>query len=142
MSAAWCGPTICSEGRARMRTWANTHPSGASSPGIPSGLLRSPSPIPREDRPRIAVGPPTAEEMMFRNYGEYWRIAYKGKTLSVRNTKGLVYIGYLLQRPEESVAVYELSRLTESDSLDATGDDVEEQSEAMERARKAVTNRI
>jgi len=107
------------------------------------GVTQSVPPIPRDDPKRIAVPPPSAEETMFRHYGEYWRIVYSGKSLSFGSTKGLFYIGYLLHHPEERVHSCELVKLTENASAsESLGNGFDDGDATMERVRKAVTNRI
>lgn len=82
-------------------------------------------------------------ETMFRNHGEFWRVVYQGKSLTIGTTKGLVYIGYLLHHPDERIHCYDLSRLTESVTASANLDNgFDDRDPAMERVRKAVTNRI
>ena len=51
---------------------------------------------------------PAAGGNIFRREGEYWTIAYAGPVSRLRDTAGLRYLAYLLQRPGEKVAAVEL----------------------------------
>jgi hypothetical protein len=48
-----------------------------------------------------AVGA-TEKANIFHREGEYWTVAYEGKIIRLKDTKGLRYIAYLLQHPERS----------------------------------------
>jgi len=48
---------------------------------------------------------------VFRREGEYWTMAYGGLTCRVRDTKGLTYVAFLLQRPGELFHVSEIVRV-------------------------------
>jgi len=45
---------------------------------------------------------------VFRREGDYWTITHNGKTLRLRNIKGLAYIAYLLGHPGERVHVFDM----------------------------------
>lgn len=45
---------------------------------------------------------------MFRSLGDYWTIVHEGKTLQLRDTRGLRYIRFVLERPETKVPVLDL----------------------------------
>jgi hypothetical protein len=47
---------------------------------------------------------------VFRLEGEYWTIAYDGAVYRLRDTAGLRYLAYLLQRPSKKVAAVELAQ--------------------------------
>jgi non-specific serine/threonine protein kinase len=49
----------------------------------------------------------------FRCEGEYWTLAFAGRVCRLRDAKGLHHIAYLLQRPNEQVAVVELLQALE-----------------------------
>jgi hypothetical protein len=67
--------------------------------------------------------------------GDYWTIAYAGTVVRIRHGKGFDYLARLLRAPGR---VFHVSELTAADGASArrrSGVD-------LERARKAVTNRI
>jgi hypothetical protein len=70
----------------------------------------------------------------FMRQGEYWTLAYGGRMILLRDSKGLNYLAALLGRPGEKVSVAAL--IAERDN-GASCDDA-----ALERARSAVTKRI
>ncbi len=73
---------------------------------------------------------------VFRREGDYWTIAYDAAVVRLKDAKGLRYLEPLLRRPGRSFHVAELIRV-------AGCPDVKDGSaETVERARKAVTNRI
>ena len=79
---------------------------------------------------------------VFRREGDYWTIAYDAVVVRLKDAKGLRYIGPLLRHPGRSFHVAELIRLG-GDCPDGRRPATEDGSgEAVERARKAVTNRI
>jgi len=45
---------------------------------------------------------------VFRREGEFWMLACRGKTLRLRNVKGLSYIAFLLAHPGERIHVHDL----------------------------------
>ncbi|HUA34455.1 MAG TPA: AAA family ATPase [Candidatus Binataceae bacterium] len=61
---------------------------------------------------------PAADEAEFRREGDYWTIAFGGKTLRFRDTKGFHYIAYLLARPGEDLRALDLVLLVGGDSPD------------------------
>jgi hypothetical protein len=120
-----------------MRTWSNTHHA-----------------VPLKPRPTVPtvvrsfVTPPP-DEAFFRNEGEYWRILYKGKSVSLRASKGVFYLAHLLRHPEEHVHSHMLAQITEANGAatstsppESSSGNEEGADPAMERVRKAVTNRI
>jgi len=54
---------------------------------------------------RMGVG---RRRELFQCEGDYWTIAFDGRTVRLRNAKGLEYLATLLARPGERVAVMEL----------------------------------
>jgi hypothetical protein len=52
--------------------------------------------------------PPSGEEAVFRNEGEFWTIAYRGQMFRLRDVKGLRYIASLLATPGREIHVLEL----------------------------------
>jgi len=78
---------------------------------------------------------------VFRREGDYWTIAYDAAMVRLRDAKGLRYIEPLLRHPGRSFHVTELISVTAGPDgrRPATDDGA---TEAVERARKAVTNRI
>ena len=78
---------------------------------------------------------------VFRREGDYWTIAYDAAMVRLRDAKGLRYLEPLLRHPGRSFHVAELIRVTARP--DGRRPVVEDgTAEAVERARKAVTNRI
>jgi hypothetical protein len=59
-----------------------------------------------QDRPRID-GP---RRNGFCREGEYWTISYEGKTMRLKDAKGLRYISYMLERPGKEIHVLQLQR--------------------------------
>lgn len=78
---------------------------------------------------------------VFRLEGDYWTIAYDAAVVRLKDAKGLRYLEPLLRQPGQSFHVAELTRVAASpDGRRPAGEDGTAQ--AVERARKAVTNRI
>src|ERR1700686_2824588 len=48
------------------------------------------------------------EQAIFRKEGEYWAIGYNGKSLRLKDTKGLGYIAHLLRHPAAEFHVLDL----------------------------------
>src|SRR6185503_18435354 len=44
----------------------------------------------------------------FRKQGQFWIICFEGKTIIVKNSKGIVYIAHLLQNPRKLVLTADL----------------------------------
>jgi hypothetical protein len=78
---------------------------------------------------------------VFRREGEYWTIAYDAAVVRLRDAKGLRYLEPLLRHPARSFHVAELIRVTARPDLHRAAAE-DGSAEAVERARKAVTNRI
>ena len=78
--------------------------------------LRAP-PTPIESRPQTAAddAKPAGEEVIFRNEGEFWTIAYLDRSFRLRDMRGLHYIVYLLSHPGERFHVRELAAIVEGD---------------------------
>ena len=92
--------------------------------------------MPSRDSIRDGVDPAP----IFRREGDYWTIAYDSAVMRLRDARGLRYLEALLRHPGRSFHVVELVRLaTHANGQPPTPDD---RSAAVERARKAVTNRI
>jgi tetratricopeptide (TPR) repeat protein len=70
---------------------------------IPDLLERVP--FPREARPSPE---PAADDTVFRLEGDFWTIAFEGRTFRLRDVKGLGYIATLLASPGREVHVLEL----------------------------------
>jgi hypothetical protein len=78
---------------------------------------------------------------VFRREGDYWTIAYDAAVVRLKDAKGLRYLELLLRQPGRSFHVAELIHVAAG--LDGRRPAAEDGSaEAVERARKAVTNRI
>ena len=78
---------------------------------------------------------------VFRREGDYWTIAYDAAVVRLKDARGLRYLEPFLRQPGQSFHVTELIRLATCLHWlrPAPGDGA---AEAVERARKAVTNRI
>jgi len=78
---------------------------------------------------------------VFRREGDYWTIAYDAAVVRLKDARGLRYLEPLLRQPGQSFHVTELIRLATCSRgfQPGPGDGA---AEAVERARKAVTNRI
>ena len=78
---------------------------------------------------------------VLRREGDYWTIAYDAAVVRLKDAKGLRYLEPLLRHPGRSFHVAELIRVAASPGgrRPAAEDGT---AEAVERARKAVTNRI
>jgi hypothetical protein len=73
--------------------------------------------------------------------GDYWTIAYDAAVVRIKDAKGLRYLEPLLRQPGQFFHVAQLIRVAASpDGQRPAGEDGS--AEAVERARKAVTNRI
>lgn len=97
---------------------------------------------PRGDQAASASG------NVFRRDGRHWEISFEGRSVRLRNIKGLGYVAELLRNPGERVHVAMLFRGGEvgfASALpalgQAAGSEVIEP-ENRERMRKAVTNRM
>jgi hypothetical protein len=78
---------------------------------------------------------------VFRREGEYWTIAYGAVVVRLRDARGLRYLEPLLHHPGRSFHVAELIRAAAGpDGRRPAAEDGS--AEAVERARKAVTNRV
>ena len=78
---------------------------------------------------------------VFRREGDYWTIAYDAAVVRLRDTKGLRYLEPLLQHPGRSFHVTELICVIANPDGHRPGEE-DASAEVVERARKAVTNRI
>jgi hypothetical protein len=78
---------------------------------------------------------------VFRREGDYWTIAYDAAVVRLRDAKGLRYLESLLRHPGRSFHVAELMGVAaRPDACRMAAEDATP--EALERARKAVSNRI
>jgi eukaryotic-like serine/threonine-protein kinase len=79
------------------------------------GVLRRAAalaPVPEPSRPRVGG------EARLTREGEFWTIAYGGKTMRLRDVKGLRYIAFLLAAPGMDVHVLELVAAAEGSPSD------------------------
>lgn len=91
-------------------------------------------PSQRSNRDRLGRTP------VFRREGDYWTIAYDTAVVRLKDAKGLRYLEPLLRHPGRSFHVAELIRVTAyAEPPPAVEGGT---AEAIERTRKAVTNRI
>ena len=63
------------------------------------------------------------EENVFFQMGRYWVVKYKGKPTTLRDRKGLQYIGYLLKHPGEQFWVVELTSVFEKNQPDTISEE-------------------
>ncbi len=78
---------------------------------------------------------------VLRRDGDYWTIAYDAVVVRLKDAKGLRYLEPLVRQPGQFFHVAELIRVAACpDGRRPAGED--RSAEAVERARKAVTNRI
>jgi hypothetical protein len=76
-----------------------------------------------------------------RREADYWTIVYEGTIVRLKDAKGLRYLEHLLRHPGQSFHVADLMLLASGDGK--VGDNRREAGrDAVERARKSVTNRI
>ena len=92
-------------------------------------------PLQDSDRNRLDRAP------VIRREGDYWTIEYDAAVLRLRDAKGLRYLEPLLRQPGRSFHVAELIRVADCPAGRRPAAD-DGTAEAVERARKAVTNRI
>jgi hypothetical protein len=87
-----------------------------------------------------SIGNRVERTPVFRREGDYWTIAYDAAVVRLRDAKGLRYLEALLRQPGHSFHVTELIRAAACpDGRRRTEDGT---AAAVERTRKAVTNRI
>ncbi len=65
---------------------------------------------------------PSHQASSFKRDGDFWTVTHNGKTLRLRNIKGLGYIAHLLGRPGERINVVEMVRAIEGDADGASSD--------------------
>jgi hypothetical protein len=58
--------------------------------------------------PELPVREATPPRFLFQKKGDFWNLAYEGKSISVRDSKGLNYIAELLRRPGQEIFAAEL----------------------------------
>ncbi len=80
---------------------------------------------------------PNATRQLIRREGDYWTIAYEGRTFRLRDTKGLVYLAELLRSPGCEFFALDLVQI----GREQAGTDSEPVAAAtsLERARQSVT---
>jgi hypothetical protein len=93
--------------------------------------------MPRE--PHAAAGDATADTALIRHEGDYWTLVYAGTVVRIRGAKGLDYLAQLLRAPGR---VFHVTQLAAPVVRDRRAGSREPTAAAVERARKAVTNRI
>jgi len=79
---------------------------------------------------------------LFRREGDFWTVTFAGRTLRLRDGKGMRYLALLLTHPERRVAVGDLAQgLLEPSAAAAESQSGQPEREA-ERLRTAVGKRI
>jgi len=89
----------------------------------------------------------TGLDGLIRREGEYWTVAFEGKVVRLRDTKGLHYLACLLRHPGRAFHVSYLMTAAAGDGSEELGVETApevhpDSDENAERVRKAVTNRI
>jgi hypothetical protein len=87
-----------------------------------------------------SIGNPAGPTPVFRREGDYWTIVYDAAVVRLKDAKGLRYLEALLRQPGHSFHVTELIRAAACPAGRRRTEDGT--AEAVERTRKAVTNRI
>ncbi len=64
---------------------------------------------------------PSNVSSSFRREGDFWNITHAGKTLRIRNIKGLAYLAHLLGHPGERVNVIDLVQAIEGVAANSSG---------------------
>jgi hypothetical protein len=82
-----------------------------------------------------------SNRQIIRREGEYWTILYAGGTSRLKDTSGLRYLAYLLQRPYERISALEIERSTGRRSRENGGGD-DQDPKLRERARVNVTRAL
>jgi hypothetical protein len=54
------------------------------------------------------TGAPTASDFTFKKQGQFWTVAYAGKTLFLQDSVGVAYLAHLLSNPGQDVAATQL----------------------------------
>jgi tetratricopeptide (TPR) repeat protein len=72
-------------------------------------------------------------QAIFSREGDYWTIAYEGKTARLKDVKGLQYIGYLLAHPGKEIRALDLAA-----RASGSGEDVADAASAEDASRTGV----
>ena len=91
---------------------------------------------PRADRSR---GGATAETNVFRREGDYWSVVFEGRTVRVRDLKGMRYLAQLLAHPGREVHVLDLvaAETGQQTALGDAGEMLDERAKSAYRRRLA-----
>lgn len=89
-----------------MREWLLSEGPDPDAVGLP------PSPPEGEAVAGATVAP--GSQSIFRREGEYWALAFAGRSVLMRDAKGLAYVAFLLRQPHAEVHVSELVNLAAS----------------------------
>jgi non-specific serine/threonine protein kinase len=68
----------------------------------------------------LTPGEAPAEDYVFRKQEDFWNIVFEGKAILMRNTIGLQYIAYLLQKPSVEFRVSTLQSAARGTHVDST----------------------
>ena len=93
-------------------------------------------------QPRHERTPEGGQRTIFRREADYWTIAYEGGVVRLKDAKGLRYLEQLLRQPGRSFHVVDLIPLATGGNRTVAKRPDALSGAAIERARKAVTNRI
>jgi tetratricopeptide (TPR) repeat protein len=79
----------------------------------------------RQTGPRrsVPIGDNGTADMVFRREGEFWTIVWHGKTIRLRDAKGLRYVAYLLAHPGHQIHVHDLITVVEGSAVDTQSQD-------------------
>ncbi len=92
-------------------------------------------------RGRAAGNGEHGQGALLRLQGDYWTVSYDGVVVSLRDNRGLRYLEILLRNPGRAFNVADLTAMASGDGPTAAVHRYAAD-QAIERARKAVTNRI
>jgi hypothetical protein len=106
---AWLG-AVAGAIADRLLAPGQTQPTGQAS-GVPAVVREEASTQSTADTVGAAAAADDSDEGVFRQEGEYWTLAYRGKTARLRDTKGLSYIARLLAQPGRDLHVRDLATM-------------------------------
>jgi len=104
---AWLG-AVAGAVSDRLLVLGQTRPTGQAS-RVPAVDREEASTQSTADTLGAAAAADDSDEGLFRQEGEYWTLAYRGKTARLRDTKGLSYIARLLAQPGRDLHVRDLA---------------------------------
>jgi eukaryotic-like serine/threonine-protein kinase len=97
-------------------------------------LVWDPTAPPRRAAPTVV---PTSAENVFRREGDFWTVAYAGRSSRLKDARGLQFLSVLLRRQGEEVHVLDLVEIASRYGVGGR-----RAASDVERARKAVSSRV